>query len=209
MKGNYVSVRRIAGMIARSYKHLAIDIYDLVEWCGEAINNIAAFDSFRRYTPTTDTDDCKLEIVNKQALLPCNVYRLLGVYHRNLPMAKHEFVRNGAYLRFTRKDNDPFWDSGHINIEYIGIAVDEEGFPMIDEISIQACYWYCLKMLSLEDFTNGKLSPAAFGYFDEQYGKYVAKARSSFKNVTRNEMDEIAMVLNNMIPKMRLPRRIT
>ena len=60
-----------------------------------------------------------------------------------------------------------------------------------------------------EDFLLGKVSPVAFNYLEEQYGKYVQKAKSSFKNTTRNDMDEIQMIMHNMIPKLRLPRNMT
>lgn len=206
-------------MIARSHKHLAFDIWDLVEWCAEAIKNVGNFESFHHYIPEHDPI-CHLKIKNKQALLPCNVYRLLGVYHRGAPMNNTDYIRNDSYLRFVRHHDD--WDSNdddgsnddafiprRITIEFIGIPVDEEGMPMIDEIMIQACYWYCLKMIMTEDFLFGKVPPVAFNYLEEQYGKYVQKAKSSFKNTSRNDMDEIAMIMYNMIPKLRLPRNMT
>ena len=127
-------------------------------------------------------------------MLPCNVYRLLRVYHRGVPMNNTDYIRNDNYLRFVRHHDD--WDENdmdeddddfiprRVTIEFIGIPVDKEGFPMIDEIMIQACYWYCLKMMMTEDFLLGKVSPVAFNYLEEQYGKYVQKAKSSFKNTT-------------------------
>ena len=207
MKGNFVSVKQVASMIARSHKHLAFDIYDIVEWCGEAVKNISAFESFVHFTHGTHPG-CRIEIKNRQALLPCNVYRLLGVYHRNRPLSSTEYIRDDNYLRFNKRHHDILWDFDHIEIDYIGIPVDEDGFPKIDEISLQACYWYCLKMLMLEDFLNGKVPGGAYEYIEEQYGKYVAKAKSSFKNISHNDMNEIAMILYNMVPKMRLPKNI-
>jgi hypothetical protein len=67
MKGNYVSVRTVGSMIARSHKHLAFDIWDIVEWCGEAIKNIGNFDSFHHFIPDHDPI-CHLKIKNRQAL---------------------------------------------------------------------------------------------------------------------------------------------
>lgn len=205
-------------MIARSHKHLAFDIWDLVEWCSEAIKNVGNFESFHHYIPEHEPL-CHLKIKNKQAMLPCNVYRLLRVYHRGVPMNNTDYIRNDNYLRFVRHHDD--WDENdmdeddddfiprRVTIEFIGIPVDKEGFPIIDEIMIQACYWYCLKMMMTEDFLLGKVSPVAFNYLEEQYGKYVQKAKSSFKNTTRNDMDEIQMIMHNMIPKLRLPRNMT
>jgi hypothetical protein len=217
MKGNFVSCGVVSSMLARSHKHLVFDKWDIVEWCAEAIKNVGNFESFHHFIPEHDRE-CHLKIKNKQALLPCGVYRLLRVYHRGVPMNNTDYIRNDAYLRFVRHHDD--WDNDdgedddnfiprRVTIEYLGIPVDKDGMPKIDEIMIQACYWYCIKMLMTEDFLFGKVSPAAFGYVEEQYGKYVQKAKSSFKNTSRNDMDEIAMIMYNMIPKMRLPRNMT
>ena len=202
--GNYKSIRKVATMIARSHKHLEFDIFDMVEWCAEAVKNIGNFESFKHYEAKFDPC-CRLKVHNKQALLPCNVYRLLGVYHKNSPLNNTDYLRNGDYIRLKRHHED----GDEIQIDYLGIITDEEGFPMVDELQLQACYYYCLKMMLLEDFTNGKVSPVVFDWYDIQYGKYVQKARSSFKNTTRNDMDEIAMIMYNMVPKIRLPKDLT
>jgi hypothetical protein len=219
MKGNFVSCSVVCSMIARSHKHLVFDKWDVVEWCAEAIKNVGNFESFKHFFPEHDKE-CHLKIRNKQALLPCGVYRLLGVYHRGNPMNNTDYIRNDNYLRFIKHHDDWDVDDGdsdgddgfiprRITIDYIGVPVDEEGMPKIDEIMIQACYWYCLKMLMLEDYMNGKVSPQVYNMLDENYGKYVQKAKSSFKNTSRNDMDEISMILLNMIPKIRLPRNMT
>ena len=204
MAGNFKSLKVVATMIARSHKHLEFDIYDIVEWCAEAVKNIGNFESFKHYTAKTD-ESCRLHVKNRQVLLPCNVYRLLGVYHRNHPLNNTDFIRQNDYLRMINHHEE----HNIIEIDYLGIIVDEDGFPMIDELQLQACYYYCLKMIMMEDFLLGKASPTAFEFLDEQYGKYVAKARSSFKNTTRNDMDEVMMIMYNLIPKIRLPKNMS
>jgi hypothetical protein len=205
----------VCSMISRSHKHLIFDKWDIVEWCAEAIKNVGNFESFHHYIPEHERV-CHLKIKNRQAILPCNVYRLLRVYHRGVPMNNTDYIRNDRYLRFIKHHDDWDEDDGdddfiprRITIEFIGIPVDEEGLPKIDEIMIQACYWYCLKMLMTEDFLFGKVPPVAFEYLEEQYGKYVQKAKSSFKNTSRNDMDEIAMIMYSMVPKIRLPKNLT
>ncbi len=195
-----VSCKTIAAMISRNNKHLIFDIADVVEWVGEAVVNIGQFDAFRRYPPFEGEYQT---ITNHRLLLPCHMYRLLGVYRNNVEVSATEFVRNGAYLDFHR------WDRENIQFDYIGVDVDEEGYPYVDKSQLQACYWYCLKMLYLEDFINGKIDGNRFNYIDEQYAKYVAKAKGSFMNITRNEMDEIGMIFHQMVPSLRMPKGIT
>jgi len=140
-----VSCKTIAAMISRNNKHLIFDIADVVEWVGEAIVNIGQFDTFKRFPPKEGEFHT---ITNHRVLLPCHIYRLLGVYRHNVEVSATEFTRNGPYLDFHRWDNEP------LQFDYIGIDVDEEGYPYVDRTQLQACYWYCLKMLYLEDFIN-------------------------------------------------------
>ena len=64
-------------------------------------------------------------------------------------------------------------------------------------------------MLYLEDFINGKIDGNRYNYIDEQYGKYAAKAKGSFLNITRNELDEVGMIFHTMVPSLRMPKGMT
>ena len=98
MAGNFKSIKVVAGMIGRSHKHLQFDIYGIVEWCAEAIKNTGNFESFRHYFWKAD-ECCRIRVKNRQALLPCNVYRLLGVYRHGKPLNNTDFIRENEYLR--------------------------------------------------------------------------------------------------------------
>jgi hypothetical protein len=205
MTGKYVNIEAIAAKIARDYKELEFDFYDVVEWCVEAENNIAEFEQFVEFR------NIPIEVIDKKALLPCNIYRLLKVRGHNCTVFNYD--NDGTYLKFGRNS---FTNSSSIpvslppdgtlilHIDYIGVAIDEKtGFPLIQDGHQEACYWYCLKKLLFPDYLNGKIPENRYAYIDGQYGHYVQKAKSSFRFVSRDDMERMMMIRMNMIPKLR------
>jgi hypothetical protein len=131
--------------------------------------------------------------------------------------AVYNYENNGTYLLFQDNSFTGFLADGSVNppnpgkitlfIDYLGIAVDPEtGFPEIKDGHEEACYWYCLTKLMLEDYLNKKIDENRWAFIQSQYGKYVQKAKSSFQYVSRDDMDKMAMIVCNMIPKIRMPK---
>jgi cellobiose-specific phosphotransferase system component IIB len=60
MTGKYVNIEAIAAKIARDYKELEFDFYDVVEWCVEAENNIAEFEQFVEFR------NIPIEVIDKK-----------------------------------------------------------------------------------------------------------------------------------------------
>tara|TARA_R110000868_G_scaffold222728_2_gene474575 strand:+ start:93 stop:731 length:639 start_codon:yes stop_codon:yes gene_type:complete len=210
MQGKYVTAEAIAAKITRDYKNLDFDFYDVVEWCVEAENNIAEFEQFIQYR------NVPIDIIDKKALLPCNVYRLLHVRGHNCTVLNYD--NNGTYLLFgdnsvTNSRNIPTSIPAHgtltLHIDYLGVPTDlESGFPLIKDGHQEACYWYCLKKLLLPSFMEGAIPENRYRYIDEQYGHYVTKAKSSFRFTSRDDMERMMMIRMNMIPKLKFSRNM-
>lgn len=210
LQGKYVKIESIAAKIARDYKGLEFDFFDVVEWCVEAENNIGDFEEFMHYY------NVPLEVIDKKALLPCNIYRLLHVRGHNCTVFNYE--NNGTYLMFgdnsiTNASSIPtsLPNEGTVKlfIDYLGVPIDEEtGYPLIKDGHQEACYWYCLKKLLFEDYMNGKIPDSRYQYIDVQYGHYVQKAKSGFRFVSRDDMERMMMIRMNMVPKLRFPRNM-
>lgn len=209
--GKYVTCQQIASMISRNNKNLVYDIYDIVEWCGEAVNNIGEYESFERFS------NVEIEVIDKKALLPCNVWRVLKVSGNNCSDCTiYNYVNNGTYLSFsdnsltngaTSSSSPPSDGTIKLRVDYIGIAIDSEtGYPLILEGHEQACYWYCMTKLYMEDFLSGKMDGQRYNFIQEQYGKYVSKAKSSMRHTSRDDMDKMAMIRYNMIRSVRMPK---
>jgi hypothetical protein len=194
MNGKYVSVKTIGARIARNHKHLQFDIYDVVEWCWDVVKNTGMFKGFERI------DNLEIEVKDHKALLPCNIYRLLNIYKNGCKVNAGSFVNDSVYINF---DND---SCTKIKIDYLGIPVDKEGFPMVFEALEDACFWYCMTKLLFEDYISGKIDDTRYRFLEDKYGYAVGRAKSTFRWESRNDMDEVTMIMINMIPRARLPK---
>lgn len=199
--GKYVSVRNVAARIARNVKGKEFDIYDIAEWCGECeTDEIAQYDAFVKYR------NVKVTVKHNKAYLPCNIYRVLSVHRNQCSIPKYSW--DGAYLKFNLDDPGTFNEEYTVDIDYIGVAVDQEGLPMIRDGHQEACYWYCMTKIYFEDYMNGLVHEGRYMFLNDRLGHYVDKAKSSFRDVTRDDMNEISMLLHNIVPKVRMSRNV-
>lgn len=203
----HITAETIAAKIARDYPGKDYDFFSVVEWCAECESHIGEFETFRQFTKVPIT------IKNKQAVLPCNIWRILNVYLKGCEVMNYTtdntFVRfsdntlvNGSPLTQISEEGETI---GYIN--YIGLPIDPEtNFPLIAASHQEACYWYCITKLLFPDYMIGKINGQQWEFVNDRYGHYVAKARSSFQNVTRDSLDVLNMIRYNLIPKLRMPK---
>lgn len=191
----YVSVQTVAARIARNYKGIDFDLGDIVEWCFEVIKNIGKYDHFIEYKGV------QIEVKNKRAALPCNMYRLLSVVSGGRSCSYSQYYNDGSFLNFSDGVTD-----GAISIDYIGYMLDEEGYPMIEDSQQEACFWYCLSRIMLEDFLTGKMTGERYGFIEQKYHHYVSTARGDLRWVSREDMAEFQRVSMNVIKSVRYPR---
>ena len=192
---SYVKVGNIVARIARSHKNLVIDKYDVAEWCAEVLSDVGEIGDM------ASVKNEPMVVKNHLGPLPCYLYRLEAVRQNGCLMDTKAYRRNGPYLRF---DGDLIG----VTIDYAAIAVDDDGLPLIPGTHRAACYWYCLCMLYMEDYANGKMSQSLWMSWDIKYQNYVTQAKQSFVNKTTNQMSEINMIRHNMIRTVRFPKSI-
>lgn len=199
--GKYASVKSVAARIARNVKGKEFDIYDVAEWSGECeTDEIGMYEAFVKYRNVC------VDVKHNKAYLPCNIYRILSVYEGKCKIPKYQW--DGAYLRFNMDDPSTFGQEYQISIDYLGIAVDNQGLPMIMDGHQEACYWYCMTKLYFEDYMNGMIDENRYMFMQSQLGKYVDKVKSSFRYVTRDDMNDIQRIMHNLIPKVKMSRNI-
>lgn len=199
--GKYVSVKNVAARIARNVKGKEWDIYDIAEWCGEChTDEIGMYEGFAKYRGV------KIKVKHNKAYLPCNIYRVLSIYRNKCSIPNYQW--DGAYLRFNFDDPGTFQQEYIIEVDYLGVLVDDEGLPMILDGAQEACYWYCMTKLYFEDYMNGLIPENRYIFLQDRLGLYVDKVKGSFRHVTRDDMNEMQMIMHNMIPKVRMSRNI-
>lgn len=199
--GKYVSVKNVAARIARNVKGKEWDIYDIAEWCAEChTDEIGMYEGFAKYR------NVRIPVKHNKAFVPCNIYRVLSVHKGDCCISNYQW--DGAYLRFNFDDPGTFGQEYDISLDYLGVMVDEEGLPMILEGTQEACYWYCMTKLYFEDYMNRLIDENRYTMLRDQLGHYVSRAKSSFRHVTRDDMNEIQRIMHNLIPKVRMSRNI-
>lgn len=199
--GKYVSIKSVAARIARNLKGKEIDIYDIAEWCGECeTDEIGMYEGFVKYR------NVAIPVKHNRAYLPCNIYRVLSVHRNKCAVTRYQW--DGAYLRFNWDDPATFNDEYFIYVDYLGVAVDEDGLPMILDGNQEACYWYVLTKIYFEDYVSGILPENRYMFMQERMGHYVTKAKGSFRNVSRDDLNEVQMLMHNLIPKVKMSRNI-
>jgi hypothetical protein len=191
----YVSVDTVAARIARNYKGIAFDKGDIAEWCFEVVKNIGKYESFVQYK------GIKIDVLNKKAKLPCNVYRLLYVHGENGCCHSQYYRNDGTFLNFS----DHQLPKDHVTIDYIGFALDEDGIPMIEDGSQEACFWYCLSRLLLEDYLTGKVAADKYQFIDQKYMHYCSVARGSMRWTSINDMEDIHRIAITVIRDSKFP----
>jgi len=199
--GKYVSVKNVATRLARNARNKNFDIYDIAEWAGECeVEEIGQYEGFAKYR------NVEITVKNNKAYLPCNIYRILSVYRNRCSVSTYDW--DGVYLRFNFDDPRTFHREYKIQLDYLGVMVDDEGLPMILDGHQEACYWYIMTKLYFEDFMNGLIDQNRYIFLQDRLGHYVAKAKSSMRHYSRDDMNDVQAILHNMVPKVRMSRNI-
>lgn len=202
------SVENIIAMLSRSHKQIQWNIDDVAEWSGECEKNIGEFHDMFQYK------DVEIEVYDRKAKLPCNCFRLLLVIP-NFGSGYLKYRQQGGYIifeapsvtnAFTVAATPPKSGSGTVRIDYIGIAIDSKGYPLICDGHEQACYWYCLLKNYEPEFLTGKMSGQAYEHILSQYGHYVTKVKQGVRTRTSDDIDRINMVMFNQILSVRKGR---
>jgi hypothetical protein len=174
-----------------------------IEWIGEALEAIGILPAMENITES-------FIISNGKVHLPCNLFQLKSVAHRDnwVPYGSqtfnydmhcdnciNEFAKHAMPYSYIVNPN---WlqtnipDGETICLSYRAFAVDEEGFPQIpDKVTVkQALFWYISMWLCLGGMENPSVN---FNQCEERWLKYCIQAendiamldagqRATFKN---------------------------
>jgi hypothetical protein len=103
----------------------------------------------------------------------------------------------GEYIDYTMKSPEclQFKETDIlVGIEYNGIAVDEEGYPLITDRAQEACVYFVAYMYFLGEFMANRIDGQRIGYFEGLKERKMREARSDHR-LSQNQMDKL---LNTM-----------
>lgn len=157
----------------------------------------------------------RVSIEDYRGALPCDMYRLIqvkdvetGVCYRastdsffhsdNKPeMLDLSYKVQGGVIYTSNKE-------GEIEIAYMAMQMDDEGYPMIPDNSsfIRALESYIKRERFKVLMETGKLNVNVFEYVDREYRFDVAQAGTSLLMPTYDEMQSFTNMWNTLIPRV-------
>lgn len=215
----YTSYKAI---MARLYSELGslteIQEDDCIEWIADALSMIG---SYAQYNET----NVILELEDGKAKLPNNFYKLIDIRYNNRPLMwssnsfvrdyacdgclipqpckscdMHSFYINGSYLITDIKEVSP---SNKICISYLGVAVDEEGYPLIpdDIYFFKACVAYVTHRMDYREWRKGNITDKVFQKSESEWLFYVNSARGAANMPNAAQLENLKSVWVRLIPK--------
>ena len=231
MNYKYVSVNEIIeGVYRDSGIQEELDIWDVIEWAGEALELIGAGVSYVDLIG-------EICVSNHRVKLPCNFHTLEQISYKGIPLnlcsgtfgaistTSGNAVKN--YIDGKEVDatnfpltdsesrggncyyiNDNFiitsFDKGCLLLAFKGINVDKEGFPMIpDNVSYKkAIKAYIQTMVDRLWWRRGSLNEAIYRDSQRDWEWYVKQARGSISMPNLDQMENIKNQWVKLKPNM-------
>ena len=169
----YVRMDVIYQRLTQRIKNRQIDFLDVVEWSTDCmINEIGWSHDMYEYR------DVPLTISDRQATIPSNCYKIECVKLNNRIL---DYVDNGAYLNFDKNYTGDLLD-------YWAIPTDAEtGYPVIPRGYEDACFWYCLKAIYLEEYLEGTIDNSRWNVIDREYNTARERAVVNTSKISKND----------------------
>lgn len=209
----FTSIKEI---ISKVYRDLSLQDEsrweDMVEWSAEALQQIGAYSQYINKA-------VEIEVESYRAALPCDLYKVVGMTHkteslrynsgtfdtvdrakenRNLRTLSHSgYSMNNAFFNFN-------FEKGKIQLSYIAIPTDEDGFPLIpDNISYkEAIEKYIVMKLNYGKFVTDSINPTTWDRIVNDWHFYCAQARGKANMPNADKMESIKNMWNRLKPQM-------
>jgi hypothetical protein len=143
-----------------------INWQDMVEWIGEAMQHIGAYNQYEEKTE-------ELTLETGRAKLPCDFYKIVEGHSLRYKIVGDTIIVDTTNKTFT--------------ITYLAFKLDEQGFPLIpDHVSYyDALFWKVACSLSIRDeIPNKQLS---YEYCRQKWNFYCRQARAKMSELSEQE----------------------
>jgi hypothetical protein len=210
----YTSIQEV---ISKVYRDLALEDEsrweDMIEWSAEAMEQIGAYQQYVHKA-------VEEEVSNYRLALPCDFHKLVGIEFNgdNLKMltgnydtmhrtqeqidrlkasSHYGYTINDAWLNFN-------FEKGDINLAYIAVKTDEDGFPMIpDNVSYkEAIEKYIVMKLNYPKFVMETINPNTWDRIVNDWHWFCSQARGKANMPNADQMETIKNMWNRLKPMM-------
>ena len=218
----FVSIKTL---IAKIYRDLDINSEipetSIIEWTAEALSMIGAYSQY-------DEVSACIDLVNGKAKLPLGFYKLVDVNYLNHPMfwatntnannyqcseckipvckdksCGYTFYLNDNYIITNiTTDIDPAATNPSVCMVYLGIHVDEDGYPMIPDnvYYMKALASYVTLMVDTIEWRKGKLTDKVREESKLDWGFYVNSARGAANMPNSAQLNNLHNIMTRLMP---------
>lgn len=221
MISGYVSINTIVSKIYRDLDiNSEVNFISIVEWAAEALAMIGAYSQYM------ETSTC-LTMANGKARLPLGFEKLVSISYKNTPLTwatntnkvnyqcsecqipvcsnenQHTFYLNDSFAitNISKTDTDDGQEP-NLCMVYLGVKVDEDGYPMIpDDIYYsQAVSSYIISKLDYQDWRKGKISDKVQAKSEHDWLFYVNSARGSANMPNAAQLENLKNIVSRLMP---------
>lgn len=199
-----ISVKQVVAAVIRNLdiQDAAREFNTFVEWAFEAEKKIGTFKTFINKEAT-------LTISNKQATLPTDLIEVIDVKNShdvyfephiksfktsNIENLNYKYYLTNGYIQFANVTDS------NIQISYIALDTDNEGFPTIEANHEDAISHYIMYKYKARDYYNQKLPRYIYMDMKMEWNRLCAQARGNDNMPNRNQMRNISKIWNSLIP---------
>lgn len=207
-KMEYVNIRLIMDRLTRHPLLEDLSLETVVDYTVDFIRIVGTPPSFIEKTALID-------ITNYRGLLPCDYYQMIQV--RIMKCRKMEAFRYStdsfhmsetkprhAGLTYKIQGNCIITsiESGEIEIAYLAMPVDNEGYPLLPDNSsyLKALELYIKLQYFTVLFDTGKISGQVLSNTQQQYAWAVGQAQTDLIRPTIDQMEAISNMWNKFLP---------
>ncbi len=215
----YTNIKTVIGKIYRDLGATdEINEYDAIEWIAEALEKIGAYAQYEEISEY-------LEVDNGIVQLPLNFHRLKDISYNNNSMSwaskslannydcpdcqipncctEYTFYINDGYLVTNIVNTSTTGDLPKVCIVYLGIPVDDEGYPLIpdDVYYMEALASYVTYRLDYQRWRKGSVPDKVYQAAELNWLYYVKAAKGAANMPSAAQLENIKNVWNRLIPK--------
>jgi hypothetical protein len=213
----------LKALIAKLYRDLGltteINESHVIEWTSESLLMIGSYYQYSEIKECLDLKDGKVR-------LPDNFYRIIDIAYKNRPLhwaspsaltqygceesvipvccTENNFYINNNYIITDIKASNLYTSEPEtIAITYLGIPVDDEGYPMIpdDVYFMKACAAYITYMMDQREWRKGNITDKVVQKSESDWLFYVNSARGSANMPSIAQLENLKNVWVRLIPK--------
>lgn len=205
----FISIKQVLNRILSDEPHIkSINLGDAVEWAGTCLNLLGVNSVHKSYI-------CTVSIENYRGELPENFKDIEAVREVHSNVGLTETINKFPYSETenTKKINElkivieediikTEFETGTLEVRYIGYNLDEEGFPKIpdEERIIQLIYWYITYKETYKLWVLGKVKDSLYVKTEQEYLHYMRSARNNEKIPDKTQMQAIVDQTLQLVP---------